>query len=304
MDYETYIDTVTVQIDCNDSVIQKMILNDLLNYISTFGFYADSKDVYQNKPTDIVKIEYSLYANKTTLLTINTGSSRTIVNGYAVIRYYISVKFAGLKSYNDDADQQSNNILAFICAYLNSNQIVFKFTELDVAIDTNVSFEHMLAICTKKSPKTNYWRVGEPQTYENQTTYIENIEESKRNKAILRSYLYDKRLKEGLSYNITRFEIKLQSAFFNKYGFDITPIQNALHRYHVMYFEDIEIKSSKIDAYNNYKNPQRREIKRLGFEEYRLYPNMAYIASFIDYLLHIYYDRDFGVIYHSPIRSY
>lgn len=301
MDYETHIDTITVQIDCDDSIIQKMILNDLLYYISTFGLYADSKDVYKNKPTDIVKIEYSLYANKTTLLTINTGTFRTMVNGYAVTRYYISVKFAGLKSYNDAADRLSNDILAFVCAYLNTRGIRFKFTELDVAIDTKVSFEHMLAVCTKKSPKTNYWRVGEPQTYENQTTYIENIEESKRNKAILRSYLYDKRLKEGLPYNITRFEIKLQSAFFNKYGFDITPIQNALHRYHVMYFEDIEIKNSKIDAYNNYKNPQRREIRRLGFEAYRLYPNMAYIASFIGYLLNIYYYPDLGVVYLPPI---
>lgn len=153
MDYETHIDTVTVQIDCDDSVMQKMVLNDLLSFINTFGLYTGSKNIYENKPTDIVKIEYSLYANKATLFAINTGSLRTVLNGFAVIKYYVSVKFAGLKSYDDAADQLSNDILILICAYLNTNQIVFKFTELDVAIDTKVSFEHMLAVCTKKSPQ-------------------------------------------------------------------------------------------------------------------------------------------------------
>lgn len=297
MEYETHIDTVTVQIDCDNSFMQQMLLKELLGYINTFGLYTGSKDVNENKSTDIIKIEYSLYAYNRSLLTLNTGSFSTLINGNYTIKHYVSVKFAGLKSYNEIADQKSNDILVLICAYLNSNRIVFKFTELDVALDAKVSFEHMLALCTKKSPKTSYWKVGEPQTYENETTYIEKIEESKRNKSILRSYLYDKGHKEGLSYNVTRFEIKLQSAFFNKYGFDINPIQNALHRYHVMYFEDLGLKNSKIDAYNNYQKPQKREIQRLGFEEYRLYPNIDYIVSFIDYLLNIYFYPDFGILY-------
>jgi hypothetical protein len=297
MEYETHIDTVTVQIDCDDSVMQQMLLKELLGYINTFGLYTGSKDVNENKATDIIKVEYALYANNSTLLTINTGSFRTIINARYVIKYYVSVKLAGLKSYNEDSDRQSNDILMLLCAYLNSNQIVFKFAELDVAIDANIPFEHMVAVCTKKTPKTNYWEFGEQKVYENQTTYIEKIEKSKLNKAILRSYVYDKSLKEGLPYNMTRFEIKLQSAFFNKYGFDINPIQNALNRYHVMYFEDIGLKNSKIDAYNHYQKPQKREIQRLGFEEYRLYPNVDYIASFIDYLLNIYFYPDFGILY-------
>jgi hypothetical protein len=297
MEYETHIDTVTVQIDCDDSVMQQMLLKELLGYINTFGLYTGSKDVNENKATDIIKVEYALYANNSTLLTINTGSFRTIINARYVIKYYVSVKLAGLKSYNEDSDRQSNDILMLLCAYLNSNQIVFKFAELDVAIDANIPFEHMVAVCTKKTPKTNYWEFGEQKVYENQTTYIEKIEKSKLNKAILRSYVYDKSLKEGLPYNMTRFEIKLQSAFFNKYGFDINPIQNALNRYHVMYFEDLGLKNSKIDAYNHYQKPQKREIQRLGFEEYRLYPNVDYIASFIDYLLNIYFYPDFGILY-------
>jgi len=297
MNYETHVDTVTVQIDCDDSFMQQMLLKELLGYINTFGLYTGSKDVNENKATDIIKVEYALYANNSTLLTINTSSFRTIINGRYVIKYYVSVKFAGLKSYNEDADRQSNDILTLLCAYLNSNQIVFKFAELDVAIDANIPFEHMVAVCTKKSPKTNYWDFYEQQVYENQTTYLEKIEKSKLNKAILRSYVYDKSLKEGLPYNITRFEIKLQSAFFNKYGFDINPIQNVLNRYHVMYFEDLGLKNSKIDAYNNYQKPQKREIQRLGFEEYRLHPNIEYIESFIDYLLNIYFHPDFGIVY-------
>lgn len=297
MNYETHIDTVALQIDCSDITMQQRVLNDLLMNIKSLGIYMASNNVLENKATDIVKVEYALYAYRSKICTINTGSFRTVDGGYYVIKYYISLKFAGLKSYNVMADKQSYDVLMHVCAYLNTQQIAFKITELDIALDAKVSFDHMLSICTKKSPKTSYWKIGEPQRFEDQTTYIEKIDQRNLGQARIRSYLYDKSLKERLPYKVTRFEIKLQSSFFHQYGLNINPIQNALNRYHIMYFEDIGLKNSTIDAYNNYHKPQRREIRRLQIDKYRLYPDIEYVEAFIRRLLNVYYYADFGVMY-------
>jgi hypothetical protein len=145
----------------------------------------------------------------------------------------------------------------------------------------------MLAICTQKSPKTQYYGLTEKQNYTT-TTYIEKITEDKFDKAVLRAYLYDKSLKEHLDYAITRFELKLQPKFFNKHGFNVWYLENTLARYYVMYFEDIEIKNTKIEAYNSYQTVRKRELKRLGFDTYRLYADMNTISNFIHRMCHIY----------------
>ncbi len=88
----------------------------------------------------------------------------------------------------------------------------------------------------------------------------------KQDKALLRSYVYDKGAKEGLCAPITRFELKLQSKYFSKYGFRIDNIQKALNRYHVMYFPDIADKCKKIEEYRSYKRVYKRERERLGLD--------------------------------------
>jgi len=119
------------------------------------------------------------------------------------------------------------------------------------------------------------------------TTYIEKIERNKLTKAVLRAYTYDKRHKELLPYDITRFEIKLQAKYFNKHGFSIESIEKTLDRYHVMYFENLLEKYTIMTIYDKYKTVQKREICRLGLEQYRIYADMDYISDFIDLILNV-----------------
>jgi hypothetical protein len=299
MNYKTEIDTIAIQIDCNYAEQQREILDGLLRFTTGLSLFIGHKDSIVG--INMIRREHYIYANNTTVATINTGVFRAgsyIQNNYAM-KYYINIKFAGLKTYNEILDKASHDYLLKICAFLNTRGIAFKLTELDVCIDSECAFDNILAICTKKSPKTKYNKLTDTQMY-NSTTYIEDITAKKYSKAVLRAYTYDKRYKEKLSYDLTRFEIKLQPKYFNKYGFSVASIEKALDRYHVMYFESVEYKNEIITSYSAYKTVRKREIKKLKFNEYRLLPDMQYINNFIYQLQNI-NDSHFYVMHHGYI---
>lgn len=125
------------------------------------------------------------------------------------------------------------------------------------------------------------------------------LSESKQ--ASKRSYLYDKQVKEGLPFNLTRFEIKLQNTWFLNNELNIDSIVNTMNRYHIMYFQNTMIKDSKINAYDNYVNVTAREIKQLEFERYRLYVNPSIIKEFIRYVQTAYVSS-YGGIAIPPLK--
>lgn len=287
MKHSTTIDTIGIQIDCNDAYTQRDILNSLLGFtLNLNSIYLNHKDHLYG--INMLRREHYIYSNNTTIATINTGIFRTGKhkdNTYRM-QYYISIKFAGLKTYNHILDKTSHDYLERVCAYLNTRGMPFKLTELDICIDIKCPFEHVLSICTKKSPKTNYYTLYDTQAYAT-TSYIENITNKKLTKAVLRAYTYDKSYKEKLPYPMTRFELKLQPKYFNKYGFSITSIENALDRYYVMYFNSEEEKYSIITAYNAYQTVRKREVKKLELNRYRLFADVRFIDNFLKRLLSI-----------------
>lgn len=281
MKYNTVIDTVKVQVDFSTTNEQQQALNTLLQALSTPNvFYI------QQQKHDLFQRDYFIYSHQTIIATITTGSfnerSNTIV-GY-IQKYYISVKFAGLCRYNIKIDGISHYALLKICAFFNNYNIAFKLTELDVCIDAECEFYHVLALCVKKSPKTVYYNPNERQAF-TKTTYIEKIPYKKLEKAVIRAYVYDKSYKENLLQHITRFELKLQPKYFHKYGFAIESIDKALNRYYVLYFKNSYDKNRALEAYENRQSFYKREINRLGFDTYRLCPDMIKIKSFLVELL-------------------
>jgi hypothetical protein len=279
MKHATAIDTIGIQIDCNDATEQQYVLTGLLDFI----IKADSLYLQNNSfilDSNVMIIEYCIYANNTIVAKINTGIFRTgKVNNY-VTKYYINVTFAGLKRCNEVLDAVSMDSLLRVCAYFNVKNIKFKLTELDICIDVDCPFEHMLAICIKKTPKTKYYTFNDRQAYSN-TTYIEKISIKKLNSSVSRAYYYDKRAKQNLDYDRSRFELKLQHRYFNKYGFDTKAIQNALNRYYVMYFKNIGDRNAIIEAYNGYEFVREKEAIGLDLHRYRIYPDIDVIQNFI-----------------------
>jgi len=293
MEYRTEIDTVGIQIDCNDSGEQQGVLSNIVGFaMGLNSLYVGYQDhAIGGIDTGIIKREYSIYCNQVLIATIHKGTTRMKNEGSYGIVYYINIKFAGLKRHHEVLDKASNEVLLWICAHLNTEGIVFKLTELDICLDVECAFDQMLAICTQRSPKTHYHALGDRQVYDT-TTYIEKIEKKKLNKAVLRSYFYDKTHKENLNIQITRFEIKLQPMHFSRNGFSIESIAKVLDRYYVMYFESTEEKNEIIDAYNRYQNVRKRERQKLRLDDYRVYFNTRHISDFIQHIYTVHFNNE------------
>lgn len=292
MNYSTMIDTIKLQADFHTALEQREALEALLGTLSISGrLFIQQKNHPTNTNNLVFKRDYFIYAHGTMIATITTGAFNEQSHTIGYTKYYISVKLAGLCRYNEKIDSISHYCLLKTCAFFNSNNIAFKLTELDVCIDAECEFHHLLALCVKKSPKTDYYTPSDMQAYTD-TSYIEKIPYKKLEKSVLRAYMYNKSHKERLSQKITRFELKLQPKYFNKYSFDIAQIEKALNRYYVMYFKDSDQRSHVIEAYEKYQVFRKREIAKLGLDTYRLYPDIATIQSFLKQLLHV---NDFEV---------
>lgn len=185
--------------------------------------------------------------------------------------FSVTVEFAGLKSYNYKKDNLMNKYLMMVISYLNLNFINFEVIGLDLFVDVDKPFENMFAFCNKKVGKVKYYKTLEKQ-YHFGTHYIEKFNNTHKN-VMRRAYLYDKSLKENLFLTITRFELKIQTRFFNRNKIDnffdkkifYTNLLNRLiESYHILYFRSIAVKKNELASYAFLEdNIRRRDIYKL-----------------------------------------
>ncbi|WP_066169013.1 hypothetical protein [Aliarcobacter cryaerophilus] len=206
--------------------------------------------------------------------------------------FSVTVEFAGLKSYNDKKDILMNKYLMKVISYLNFNLINFEIIGLDLFVDVDKPFKNMFAFCNKKVGKVKYYKTLEKQ-YHFGTHYIEKFNNTHKN-IMRRAYLYDKSLKENLFLPITRFELKIQTRFFNRNKIDnffdkkifYTNLLNRLiESYHILYFRSIAIKNLELASYAFLEdNIRRRDIYKLFLNYYRIIPD---ISNVVDDLLNL-----------------
>lgn len=283
------IDNIGIKVVSYEALEQRIISEELMDYI-------DEKYnlKYKKRYTRFASIEQQRYYKRRILFGIVTGCYR-IKNPYGIgfiFQYYINIKFAGLKSYNEDLDKLTKNILYSVFAFLHTREIDYTITSTDIYIDMMCPFENILGLCVKKAPSVNYYELNKEQEKIN-LNYIEEIQKKNWNLATQRAYWYDKGKKAELSYSLTRFELKLQPKYFYRYGFNIESIQMALNRYYILYFKNIKEKQEIIDKYENYKHIANREIKRLKLNKYKLEFDILTIKKFFAWLDSA-YDEELG----------
>jgi hypothetical protein len=100
-------------------------------------------------------------------------------------------------------------------------------------------------------------------------------------KVATRAYFYDKTAKEELDYNVTRFEIKFQDAF---YGNNIDAINGVLDRYHILFINNNKKKKEMMKLYDSYKTIRKQDIHTMKLEQYRIYPETISIVWFFNKL--------------------
>jgi len=287
--YETNIDTVAIQLDFYNSYDQSKKFKLLKQWIISRQLGKLEFDI-KNNSENVQK--HNLFYGKSKLATLHTGYTKVKdkLNAGYIPKFYIRIRFAGLKSYKKQFDIASFNCLMNVCGLLRANEIPYRLVELDIAIDMYCNFNNVLVVCTRKSANVKYNGLGLIQYYSDApTTYIEDYSDiEQRKKAVLRAYLYNKTAKEKLDFTVTRFELKLQNRFFLKNKFDAETIINALDRYYVMHFRSRGEKQFKIVKYNSYRKVTPREIHKLGFDNYRLYPDITVIKEFIRQIESVY----------------
>jgi len=289
MKYQTTIDTVSIQIDFLNENDRDIILKEILTLLNSKNIHVTHKDYPVSVHPNFSIREYQGVANKVVVASARAGSYsyRDKETNAVITIYYIALVFAGLMRYNTKLDTVANETLLTVCAYLNTHYIAFKITGLDIALDVFTDFHKLLALCTKKSPTTAYYTANDTQLFPS-TTYIEKIPQHKQGEVVQKSYLYDKALKEGLKYKLTRFEVKLQSSFFAKNRLNLlADIMKALNKYHVMCVPNAKEKQRLMNEYDMSSVLRQRNIKKIGFDKHRCYHNIPAIVGFINQLFTI-----------------
>ena len=244
MTYSTEIDTVSIQIDCSSLEEQQGISFMLCRAVTEYNKVYISDNIF-TKEREILFNNNRLGKIRLGMNPIWNKSDRQ-----HYMNYYITVSFYGLKSHIGILDNLSIGCLFAVCGILNTFNINYVFTELDVCLDISAKIDNVLAICTTKLSRTEYHLVNN-SFYSGDTVYIEKISKDKMSHNSQRAYVYNKAKKENLNYPLTRFELKLQKSFFKK-ELDFATIVNALNRYTVMYFPNIYEKNMIVDKYNSY----------------------------------------------------
>lgn len=283
MKYYTKIDNISLQITCDDKEEQKMHKDALLTLIKENQSLKLVYPDYNKKERDI-----QIRNRRNTIATIRTAAfySGKDINGRKIVKFYISIRFKGLVSYIERLDKLSNSLLLKVVAFLKTRAISFTVTALDLCIDVECAFHHMLVICTIPSRRTEYYKLIEKQTFVT-TTYIEKISKKQLSRAAIRSYYYYKTRKEELDMPITRFEVKLNTKYFNTHGLQMDTIENTLNRYHVMYFKDVQLKNAKIKEYSQHTVVRDKELEEMQLEKYRLHFDLDYIEHYLNTLFSI-----------------
>ena len=284
MKYQTTIDSISIQIDLTSEDNRNTILKEILSLLNSKNLYITHEDYSVDIHSNFYTREYRAVANNVVVVSLKSGSysCKDRQTNLVTTTYYIALEFAGIIQYNVKLDRVANDALLAVCGYLNTRYITFRITGLDIALDIFTDYDKVLALCTKKSPTTEYYAANEMQVYET-TTYIEKIPQHKQDSVVQKAYLYDKAVKEKLDYKLTRFEVKLQSQFFRKNRHNLFgSIMKALNKYHVMYVPNAKEKQRLKNEYDRASAMRQRDIKRIGFDQYRCYYDMTAIVGFIN----------------------
>lgn len=280
----TGIDRLKLGAEFLDDYKQREVMSELTYSLqSTYDVYITSNAKY---PLNNL-YTHEVYTAGTKILELKSGSYLGMdynKNKKRVPIYYITIEFAGLKRYDEKIDAISLACLKRVCAYLNSNSIGFFYTGMDICVDMFIPFNLTYAFCNSKSPMVRYYKVDEKQPYRT-THYIEKYNHT-HNQVMKRAYLYDKRVKENnIDFNITRFELKLQSKFFNIHDYKGT----ILDKYHILCFETQQEKNLALSLYKDYEDViRRRDLHKLGLDDFRVYPDVKQINKFLFSLYEIY----------------
>lgn len=280
MEATTLIDSIGVNITFQSNVQQRDVLLKLKKHTNdldkSINVIAKEKE---NKDGAFIGIYYLVVYKNIELAEIHTGAAPS-KDG---ITFYINIIFAGLASYTEKNDLIRSEVLLSTCSWLNDKKVAFSIKELDVSMDilSPIIYTHVMQL--KKVPNASNQTEN---LYNGETTYLQKKKKSYSYSTT--AILYDKKVKEKLPYNISRFEVRFlfqkdeRDNLFNLQH----KISKGLERYGLFYFEELLLKNEVIrhqDFIEKNGKPRARQYKQLvkQIEEFRLKPDLNYVMEYI-----------------------
>lgn len=285
------LDRIKLRVEFFNSNEQSKLINALRSLLSGGMKSMYLRDIYNNNSLFI-----NGYYQKNKYLSIigSCYSKNIFINKKKIIIpiFSVTVEFAGLKSYNNKKDSLMHQYLMKVISLFNFYNINFEVIGIDLFVDVDKPFKNMFAFCNKRVGGVKYYK-----TLENQhnigTHYIEKLNNTHKN-VMKRAYLYDKSLKEDLLLTITRFELKIQTRFFNRNKingffdrkmFYTNLLNRLMESYHILYFRSIVLKNQELTSYALFEDTiRRRDLYKLSLNNYRIIPN---ISNIVDDLLNL-----------------
>lgn len=304
-----YVDSMKLRFDFIDKDLRDEIYSRLILFIKEIKLVG----IYYDK-----KVSNSFH-NCTKLISYNTTiadiSKSVFPNLYTNIsNYYISISFHGLKRYNKEIDDRSELLLKNILAFINSEKmLVPAISQFDICTDIPSNIENILVFCVNRNKRKKYYPLGTYDkdgnkiqiydgTYEVEKFARDDDKEKfpiqgellkeiakRRNNVQKRASLYDKRkkilnkTKYDLGYDLTRFEMKLQTRHFVNNEVSVNAFLQELKDYRVLHFDDIKQKEEFIRNYNKANNNKHRNelVEKASAVAPTIKTNMSKIGEFI-----------------------
>lgn len=307
------VDSIKLRINFIDKDYRDKILDEILDFIISkklIHIHYDKES--SNEYCQIRKLKSS-----STLASIVTSTYCTVNDFQNINNYYISISFHGLIRYQKNLDDRSKLLLQYIAAYLNTKKIPFIITQFDICTDIKCPLGNLVAVCINRKSRKKYHPLGTDdengnKIQENDGTYeVEKFEsKEKRNNVMKLAYLYNKRKKEmmkanyDIGYEVSRFEIKLQSRFFLDKEVSVRTFLQELKDYKLFYFKDMTQKEEFIKCYNKTNNKHRNKLLvQLSKVTPEVTTNMIKIEEFLRMIDTIKVD-DKGKFFVTPKENY
>ena len=285
MQYSTEIDSIGLKCEFNRASVQRDKLSGLKSYINSIvGLSVIPKERIIGYGATI--LEHYVYYKNITIAIIKTGAYRAN-KSIEENTYYINIVSAGLKSYDDCIDEIKYSFLLTICSWFNDNRVNFSIRELDCNIDANCSYINFHVMQVRSSPNRRF-NANDEQMFTT-TRYLQR--KSKYRSTATSALYYDKQVKENLDEELSRCEVRFIFKKEHTISMDslYKKISNGFNRYAVYYFsnlklkEDVLLAQKQVELYVPNKARGYDNITK-QIEQYRLYPNINYIMSYINRL--------------------
>lgn len=176
---------------------------------------------------------------------------------------YRTFEFIGLKSYNEIRDAKHQTILDNFLKLLQELLFIrYRVTKIDIYKDFHIADVSIKNFFISRISKQGMRKaLNHPFKYcEDSTFYVEDKDTKK---PLLKTYIYDKSIKENIKNKIIRVEASVREIKYNDYDSLKTHLDTMLSYYRLFYFDDVKNCNAIKTTYSNTMNSETKLSDKL-----------------------------------------